>query len=203
LKNSSPPELAVNKLDHIEEYNQSMGATTTLVTVPEFLQLPEPEGQRIELIGGEVISMPRAGYPHEVTKSNLIMLLAPWAVQNPGLRVGSEMAYQLDDQNCLIPDVSLFASSRIVPGTTGVFQKSPELAIEVVSSESAAYLESKIELYFAHGSKSVWVVYPQQRIVRVFDPAGGAKRFEHDQSLIDPTVLPGFGVPTSAIFEGV
>ena len=27
-----------------------MGATTTLVTVREFLQLPEPEGERMELI---------------------------------------------------------------------------------------------------------------------------------------------------------
>jgi Uma2 family endonuclease len=180
-----------------------MGATTTLVTVPEFLQLPEPEGQRIELIGGEVISMPRAGYPHEITKSNLIMLLTPWALQNSGLRVGSETAYQLDDQSCLIPDVSLFAASRISPGTTGVIKNAPELAIEIVSSESAAQLETKIELYLAHGAKSVWVVYPQRRVVRIFNSAGGATKFDRDQPLVDPTVLPGFSAPTSAIFEGV
>jgi hypothetical protein len=40
-------------------------------------------------------------------------------------------------------------------------------------------------------------------VVRVFDANGGAKRFEHDQPLVDPAVLPGFSIPTSAIFEGV
>jgi Uma2 family endonuclease len=180
-----------------------MGTTTTLVTVQEFLQMPESEDTRMELIGGEVVTMPMSGQPHEITKSNLIMLLAPWAVRNEGLRVFCEAAYQLDDRNCLIPDISLIASSRIVPGSTGVFQRAPELAIEVVSSESAARLEDKIELYLSYGSKSVWVAYPNKRVVRVFDASGGAKRFEQDQPLVDPAVLPGFSIPTSAIFEGV
>jgi Uma2 family endonuclease len=180
-----------------------MGTTTTLITVEEFLKLPEVEGERLELIGGEIVSMPMSGQPHEVTKSNLIMLLAPWAVQNRELRVFCEAAYQLGDRNCLIPDISLVASSRIVAGGTGVFQKAPELAIEVVSSEKAAHLETKVELYLAHGAKSVWVAYPQRRVVRVFDPAGGARRFEHDEPLVDPNALPGFSVPTSAIFDGV
>ena len=180
-----------------------MGTTTTLITVEEFLKLPEVEGERLELINGEVISMGQAGYPHEITKSNIIQLLTVWSIQNPGLRLFCEAAYQIDDRNCLIPDISLIASSRIVAGSTGVFQKAPELAIEVVSSEKAAHLETKIELYLAHGAKSVWVAYPQLGVVRVFDPAGGAKRFEHDESLVDPNVLPGFNVPTSAIFEGV
>jgi hypothetical protein len=29
------------------------------------------------------------------------------------------------------------------------------------------------------------------------------QRFERDQALTDPAVLPGFSIPTSAIFEGV
>jgi Uma2 family endonuclease len=179
-----------------------MAATTTLITVEEFLKLPEVEGERLELINGEVISMPLSGQPHEVTKSNLLMLLAPWAVQNRTLRVFCEAACQLDNRDCLIPDISLVASSRIVPGARGVFQGAPELAIEVVSSEPAARLEDKIELYLSHGSKSVWVVYPNKRTVRVFDVNGAAKLFASDQSLVDPVLL-GFSIPTSAIFEGV
>jgi Uma2 family endonuclease len=180
-----------------------MGTTTTLVTVQEFLEMPGTEGFIEELIGGEVIGMPVSGQPHEVTKSNINRVLTAWSLRNPALRVFIETAYQLDDRTCLIPDLSLLASARIVPGSTGVFQGPPELAIEVVSSEKAAHLETKIELYLAHGAKSVWVAYPQRRVVRVFDPVGGAKRFEHHEPLVDPNVLPGFSVPTSAIFEGV
>jgi Uma2 family endonuclease len=138
-----------------------MGATTTLVTVPEFLELPESEGQLIELIGGEVISMPKSGQPHEVTKSNVIRVVTAWLLQNPALKLFCEAACQLDERNCLIPDISLIAPSRIVPGGTGVFQRAAELAIEVVSSEPAARLEKKIRLYLAHGGKSFGQFIPK------------------------------------------
>jgi Uma2 family endonuclease len=180
-----------------------MGTTTTLVTVQEFLEMPESEGLIEELIGGEVVSMPRAGQPHEVTKSNLVRLLISGLTQSPALRVFIETAYQLDDQNCLIPDISLIAVNRIIPGNKGVFHGAPEIAIEVISSEPAARLERKIRLYLTHGSKSVWAIYPQERLVRIEDAAGGSRLFLDDQPLTDPAVLPGFGIPTSAIFEGV
>ena len=83
-----------------------------------------------------------------------------------------------------------------------MFQGAPDLAIEVVSSETAARLEEKIELYLAHGSKSVWVVFPETRIVRVFDVDGQSKKFEPGQRLEDPA-WPGFQAPVSAIFEGI
>ncbi len=180
-----------------------MGTTTTLVTVQEFLALPEVEGERLELIGGEIVSMPMSGQPHEVTKSNLVRLLILGLTQNPALRVFIESACQLDETNCLIPDISVLTSKRILPGGIGVFQGAPEIAIEVVSSETAARLEEKIELYLSCGCKSVWVVYPRRRVVRVYDSDGGATKFENGQPLTDPNVLPSFSIPTSAIFDGV
>jgi Uma2 family endonuclease len=179
-----------------------MGTTTTLVTVQEFLALPEPDGQRMELIGGEVASMGLAGYPHEVTKRNLFIILAFWLHQRPIGAAFCETGFQLDEQNCVIPDVCVVPLNRIVPGSAGLFQGAPELAIEVVSSETAARLEEKIELYLARGSKSVWVVFPETRVVRVFDIQGGSKKFEQDQTLEDPA-LPGFSALVSAVFEGV
>jgi Uma2 family endonuclease len=180
-----------------------MGTTTALVTVQEFLQMPESEGLLEELIGGEVVSMPMCGQPHEVTKSNVIRVVTAWLLQNPVLRLFCEAAFQLDDLNCLIPDISLISSHRIVPGSTGVFQGAPEIAIEVVSSEPAARLERKIRLYLAHRGKSVWTVFPQERLVRIYNTAGESKSFQGDQPLTDSSVLPGFSVPASAIFEGV
>lgn len=177
-------------------------ATTTLVTVQEFLQMPEPEGQKLELIGGEVVSMGRGRIPHEFVKSNLIQILAVWLAQNPIARLFVETTFDLDEYNSLIPDLSVVFPGRIHPGNTGWMQAAPELAIEVVSSESAERLEEKIELYFAHGSRSVWVVYPKQRVVWVFDANGQSRKFEKSQALEDP-VLSGFSTPTSSIFEGI
>jgi hypothetical protein len=47
------------------------------------------------------------------------------------------------------------------------------------------------------------VVFPEYRRIRIFDAAGGSKRFEQHQILEDPTVLPGFSTPVSAIFAGI
>lgn len=178
-----------------------MAAVPTPMTVEEFLRLPEVEGERLELIHGEVVCMGLAAYPHEMTKANLNRILTVWSIQNPPALVFNDTAYQLGGTDTLIPDLSL-DSKRIAPGTTALMRGAPEVAIEIVSSETAARLEDKIELYFSHGSKSVWAVYPTQRAVWIYDAAGGAKRFERDQPLVDP-LLPAFCVPTSAIFEGV
>jgi Uma2 family endonuclease len=180
-----------------------MGTTTTLITVEEFMEWPESEGQLMELVHGEVISMAPGHAPHEVVKKNLTKILVLWLAQNSTAELFVESMYRIDEHNALMPDLSVLFPGRIGPGSTGWIQRAPELAIEVVSPESAARLEDKIELYLSYGSKSVWVVYPQERVVRVFDARGGAKRFEHDQPLVDPDVLPGFSIPTSAIFDGV
>jgi Uma2 family endonuclease len=177
-------------------------ATTTLVTVQEFLQMPEPAGQKLELIGGEVISMSRGGIPHEVVKSNLIEIIAVWLAKNRIAKLFSETTFQLDEHDSPIPDVCVVFPGRFSPASAGLIQGAPELAIEVVSSETAARLEAKIELYLAHGSRSVWVVYPELRVVRIFDSNGQSRKFEQSQTLVDP-VLPGFSTSVSAIFEGI
>ena len=181
-----------------------MGTTTTLVTVQEFLQMPEPEGQKLELIGGEVVTMPSGQIPHEVVKKNLTRILVLWLARNPMAELFPETMYQLDGYNSLIPDLGVLFPGRISAGSTGWIQAAPELAIEVVSpSETATRLENKIELYLAHQCKSVWVVFPEQRVVRIFSADGQSRKFEQNQTLEDPTVLPGFQTPVSSIFEGI
>jgi Uma2 family endonuclease len=141
--------------------------------------------------------------PHEVVKKNLIKILVLWLAQHSCAELFAESMYDVDEHSALIPDLSVLFPGRTAPGNTGLILGAPEIAIEVVSSETAARLEQKIALYLSHGGKSVWVVYPEQRIVRIHDSTGGAKRFDQDQILTDPAVLPGFSISTSAIFEGV
>jgi Uma2 family endonuclease len=178
-------------------------ATTTLVTVHEFLQMPEPEGQKLELIGGEVISMGRGGRSHEFVKFNIAKALFAWLLQSRSGKILTETAFQIDEQNSPIPDISFVSTGAENTGGSGLIQGAPELAIEVVSSETAARLEAKIELYLARGSKSVWVVFPEQRVVRIFSADGQSRKFEQNQTLEDLAVLPGFSTPVSSIFEGI
>lgn len=179
-----------------------MGAATTLVTVQEFLKLPEVEGERRELIGGEVVTMSNAKLRHELVKSNLIRILMAWLLHNPIGRLFVETTFVLDQHNSFIPDISIVLPSRLDVNADWI-EGAPEIAVEVVSSEPAATLQRKIDLYLTHGAKSVWVVFPGERIVNVIDSVGHATRFTTNQMLEDTSVLPGFSTPVSRIFEGI
>jgi len=102
-----------------------------------------------------------------------------------------------------VPDLSVLGSERLKQRIEERFRGAPDLAVEVVSSETAARLKTKIELYLEHGSKAVWVVYPEARLVEIHSASGQVTKFKQDQILEDPDVLPGFSTPVGAIFEGL
>ena len=115
----------------------------------------------------------------------------------------NESGYQLDDHIVLVPDLSVLGSERLKLNIEDRFRGAPDLAIEVVSSETADRLQDKVRLYFKHGSKGVWSVFLRSHTVRISHPNGHAETLEHDQTLEDPGALPGFSTPVSAIFEGL
>src|ERR1035441_668522 len=123
-----------------------MATANALLTVDEFLKLPEHEGERVELVQGEVVTVAAAGFPHERLKARVTRLLNVWLAQNPLGEVLSETMYRLDEHSSLQPDVSVLLNERIRPGIEGLYPGVPDIAIEVVSSETATYLQNKIDL---------------------------------------------------------
>ena len=180
-----------------------VSTTTAPLTVDEFLKLPDIEDQRVELIDGEVVDMPGGGRAHEIVKSNLIDILGPWLKQHRGGRLFAESACRLNHLIVLVPDVSVLSLARVKQWEEGLFPGAPDLAIEVVSSETADRLQTKIRLYFKHGSKSVWAVFPGSRTIQINHPNGRIDTLEQDQILEDPAALPGFSVPVAQVFEGL
>ena len=181
-----------------------MATTTALMTVDEFLKVPDIEEQRVELIQGEVIPMAGAGFAHERVKANLIRTLAAWLDRHPSGMVFAETSYRVNEHDSLIPDLSVLSDERVpVPATNDLPRGAPDLAIEIVSSETAERLRTKIRLYLKHGCKSVWAVYPKERVIDLHSANGQITQVEQDQILEDHDALPGFSTPVSAIFKGL
>ena len=179
-----------------------MSTAVSPITVEQFLALPEDDGVRRELIGGEVVEMAYAGQPHEIVKGRFFIELGAYLKGNPiGLLLG-ETSYRLSPNDCPQPDVSVVLGARFTPGHTGLIPFAPDIAIEVVSSESAAFLQTKIRLYLSHGARAVWVAYPALRIIHVYDPSG-MREFSGDRRIEAPDLLPGFSTPASVFFEGL
>lgn len=178
-------------------------ATTTGLTVKEFLALSLPTEERVELVKGEIVKMGNAGGRHERVKANANEILVLFVAQHRIGKVFSESMFELADTEARIPDVSLVLTDQIrVPAVEGPLTGAPALAIEIVSSEKAADLEAKVELYLEKGSRTVLVLYPEQRAVRVFEKTGVSRLLRGDQP-VEIDWLPGFSVPTSRFFEGV
>jgi Uma2 family endonuclease len=179
-----------------------MSTTTAPMTIEEFLKLPEVEGEKMELIHGEVVSIAYAGFVHERVKSNINKILVVWLDRHPFGQVFLETTYRTEG-DALAPDLSVLRNDRLTPVTKDLPLGAPDLAIEVVSSETTARLRTKIRLYLKYGSKAVWVVYPDERLVEIHSASGQVTILEQGQILEDPDALPGFSAPVAAIFEGL
>src|SRR5271163_466259 len=127
-----------------------MGVTPALLTVEQYMELPEEETMRTELVEGEIVGMGNSGYLHERTKANATQILHRYVLDNPIGVVFSESMYKLGKREGRIPDVSFVLARRLPPADrTKALEGAPEIAFEVVSSETAAFMERKINLNLA------------------------------------------------------
>jgi Uma2 family endonuclease len=74
-----------------------MSTTAAPMTIEEFLRLPRVEGEKMELIHGELVSMAYAGFMHERVKSNLNRILVVWLDQHLFGQVFAETTYRMPD----------------------------------------------------------------------------------------------------------
>jgi Uma2 family endonuclease len=118
--------------------------------------------------------------------------------------VFSETEYLVAEHTSYIPDVSFLTKQRAdTMDSDRLAQGAPDLAVEVVSSESAEYLERKVEDYLVNGSRGVWVLYPEQRVIRMYERTGSSRLLREIDSVEDPELLPGLRAPVARFFQGL
>ncbi|SPE37159.1 conserved hypothetical protein [Candidatus Sulfopaludibacter sp. SbA3] len=159
----------------------------------EFERLPDRPGKR-ELLGGEVIEWPPAEFAHNEIADRICDLLkaavkeahASGQAANLG-RVYHEMGYRLGT-GYLQPDVSVTHAGQTVHQ---YLEGAPAIAIEVVSpGNRAEELDSKVALYFEHGGREVWRVYPKTKHVMVH--VNGKDHVTLEDIAVTTPLLPGF-----------
>jgi Uma2 family endonuclease len=181
-----------------------MASTLTAhMTLEEFERLPD-DGNKHELSEGELIVMPPVKSLHSLVAAAIVELLQTYLRQHPVGRALPEAGYVLSRNPLTVrqPDVSVLSNERIAATPEDkYFERSPELAVEVVSpSDSAQDLETKVEQYLRFGAKQVWIVYPTKKRVHVFRPDAAPAVLNESQSLDGGDVLPGFSVKVADLF---
>lgn len=180
-----------------------MATTAGQITWQAFEQLPDGDGFHREVVEGELIVLPPPKSKHSRIARRMSRALMPF--EDRGVAdVHMEAGYKLsnDPPTWIEPDVSVLVRERAREADTDYFMGAPELAVEVVSpSETARDLNRKIDALLAGGSLAVWVIYPEEREVRVFLPDGTSYARREGESLRLPELLPDWEMPVARLFE--
>ena len=91
--------------------------------------------------------------------------------------------------------------TRRIPRTEA-WEVVPNLAVEVVSrSDSVDYIVDKVAEYFHAGVERVWVVFPSQEQVYVYDSPTSVRILTRTDELSGDPILPHFRLPLVELFE--
>ena len=141
---------------------------SNIYTVDDIYALPE--GQRAELIDGQIYDMAPPSPMHQELVMELSATLRDYIKKNGGPCKVYPAPFAVflneDDRNYVEPDISVICDSSKVDNRG--YQGAPDFIIEIVSpsSQRMDYL-TKLFKYRTAGVREYWIVNPLQRTVQV------------------------------------
>jgi Uma2 family endonuclease len=177
-----------------------------LLTIEDLDACPD-DGNRYELIGGELFVSRAPGIPHQRALHNFQFEFELFLKSNPiGIIVPGTGAV-FSDYDAVIPDLVFIRNERWVNVTTGPsITAAPDIVVEIVSpgnENRRRDLSVKRQLYAKYGVAEYWVIEPENRSVDVY-------RLHHqnldriatltNDAELTSSILPGFHLKVSAIF---
>ena len=190
----------------------SVGSPPQLMTLSEFLDLPERRVERM-LIRGELweSKMTFRNPWHSSVLGQLTFLLMQWYRQQTAIRgtvVVGDAGFRLSKN----PDSFVGIDAAFAPqgtplfhqGKKVVFDGPPLLAVEVLSpSDRTDAIEAKIDEYLAASVPLVWVISPHHRTVTVFRPDAEPELYSQSETLSGEPHLPGLSFQVAELFADV
>jgi Uma2 family endonuclease len=177
-----------------------MSVHTGLITVEEYLKLPDPKEGRTELHHGEVIVMPPPKNGHQDDQDRIQMLLKRLAGREYVVRM--EMAFRpTPEYELWVADVGCISSERHKNTPKDQYiMGAPELVVEVLSPSNRMYqINDKMSICLNNGCKSFWVVDQKRKTVSVTE--GNVTRHYGVSDTISCSLFSGQQISVRAIFE--
>jgi Uma2 family endonuclease len=179
--------------------------TQTGMTAEQFWLMPD-DGQRRELVKGEVVMIAPAGGGHGDVAMRLSWRLAAHVEgQGLGTVVAAETGFILsrNPDTVRAPDCAFISRTRIPAG--GLPQTfipfAPDLAVEVLSpSDAQMEIEEKVQEWLDGGTRVVWVVNPRRKTVTVHRANANPQVLRETDTLTGEDVVQGFSVSVAQIF---
>lgn len=175
------------------------------MTADDLWRMPA-DGQRHELVRGELRTMAPAGGGHGVLAMRLGSRLCVHVEREQlGVVLAADTGFfiQRSPDTVRAPDVAFVAQGRIPPdGIPAKFVPfAPDLAVEVVwPGDTLVEVEEEVQDWLDAGTKLVWVVNPKRRTVAVHRASADPRVLRAEDDLAGEDVVPGFSLRVGELF---
>lgn len=181
-----------------------MTITSRRLTYEDFARLPD-DGERHEIIAGELGVLPAPSLWHQKLVTRLVLLIHAYLTQH---NLGDDLYtgpvdVKLADDTVVEPDlVYVGPSRRSLLADPRFIASAPDLIVEIVSPSNRAHDEqTKFGLYAANRVAEYWIADPEQRTLRIFALHHGAYALvPNEHGIARSVVLPGLEIDVAALF---
>jgi Uma2 family endonuclease len=199
---------------HLTHTHQQPQPEPHHITLEAYMELLDE--QLCEVMDGEVIPMTPQQLRSSRIAHDLLFSMERFVRGRKLGRFWTETIYALAVdpgtnwvEGSLIPDVSFTSQERLDEqmaryGEVGPLRVAPDLAVEIVSpTDKFSFSLIKVARYLEYGTKLVWLIDPQRRVVHVYtleEPDGYILR-DTDTLTGDP-ILPDWSMPIAELLDG-
>ncbi len=173
------------------------------------LELMPDNGNRYEIINGELFVTRAPHWKHQTTCGRFFTALDMWSIATKSGKTAMGAGVIFGDKDDVIPDVVWVIKEKyeILIDQAGHLLGAPDLAIEVLSAgmeNERRDREVKLKLYSSRGVLEYWIADWRAKQIQVYRRENGVLKlamtlFESD-TLTSP-LLPDFSCQLSQIFE--
>ena len=181
-----------------------------ILTVADWEAMPHGDGNRYEIIEGELFVSCSPDLTHQRVAANHTFLIFWFLKENPIGEAVPTPGLVLSEHSGVIPDLVVFLNEQAETIVTGErLTGPPALVIEIVSPGSANVRRdrvAKLQLYSKHGVREYWIVDPGNRTVEQYVGHGSSLNLLetlHEGDAVSSSALPGLSCPLSQIFRRI
>ena len=140
-----------------------------ILTYEDYAAMPN-DGNRYEILEGELAVTPAPSTRHQTVSGNLFFLLTQHVkAHDLGKLFHAPVDLILESASVLQPDLLFVAKARQNIITDRAVEGAPDLVIEILSpTTSRSDRVTKAQIYARHNVPAYWIVDPEQEAVEVY-----------------------------------
>ncbi len=179
-----------------------MAVTARTYTYDDLAHTPD-DGQRYEIIGGELIVSPAPLLNHQAVAGTLFMWLRLFvSTHRLGEVYGAPTDVRLTPYNTVQPDMLFIAQGRLDIRRRAYVDGAPDLVVEVLSDRTRRVdLVQKRALYAMAGVPEYWIADIDARSLTMLTLVEGQyQMIEQDEDVARSLIVPGFEIAVADVF---